>query len=60
MLLGPEYIACHETFLQVYRPDINPNTTFDFISVDDGINNQLPAGAGPFVVSLRFVYMSLF
>ncbi|KAJ7436198.1 subtilisin-like protein [Mycena latifolia] len=35
-------------FLETYRPDMNPNTTFDFISVDDGINNQLPAGAGVF------------
>ncbi|KAJ7791695.1 family S53 protease [Mycena olivaceomarginata] len=34
------------TFLETYRPDINPNTTFDFLSVDDGINNQLPADAG--------------
>ncbi|KAJ6552831.1 peptidase S8/S53 domain-containing protein [Mycena capillaripes] len=35
-----------KTFLETYRPDINPNTTFGLISVDDGINNQLPAGAG--------------
>ncbi|KAJ7314307.1 family S53 protease [Mycena albidolilacea] len=35
-----------KTFLQTYRPDMNPNTTFDLLSVDDGINNQLPAGAG--------------
>ncbi|KAJ6454753.1 family S53 protease [Mycena vitilis] len=35
-----------KAFLETYRPDLNPNTTFDFISVDDGINNQLPAGAG--------------
>jgi hypothetical protein len=35
-----------QTFLETYRPDINPNTTFDFLSVDDGINNQLPADAG--------------
>ncbi|KAJ6538121.1 family S53 protease [Mycena capillaripes] len=37
-----------KTFLEIYRPDMNPNTTFDLISVDDGINNQLPAGAGVF------------
>ncbi|KAF7359720.1 Serine protease S53 [Mycena venus] len=34
------------TFLEIYRPDINPNTTFNFLSVDQGINNQLPGGAG--------------
>ncbi|KAJ7461623.1 family S53 protease [Mycena latifolia] len=33
-------------FLETYRPDMNPNTTFDLLSVDGGINNQLPAGAG--------------
>ncbi|KAJ7453111.1 hypothetical protein FB451DRAFT_1185367 [Mycena latifolia] len=35
-----------QLFLETYRPDMNPNTTSGFISVDDGINNQLPAGAG--------------
>ncbi|KAJ7836596.1 family S53 protease [Mycena leptocephala] len=30
------------------KANMNPNTTFDLISVDDGINNQLPAGAGFF------------
>ncbi|KAF7328126.1 Serine protease S53 [Mycena venus] len=35
-----------QTFLQVYRPDMNPNTTFDSISVDGGVNN--PAGADVF------------
>ncbi|KAJ7696955.1 peptidase S8/S53 domain-containing protein [Mycena rosella] len=35
-----------KAFLVRYRLDMNPNTTFDLISVDDGINNQLPAGAG--------------
>ncbi|KAF7341339.1 Serine protease S53 [Mycena venus] len=35
-----------KAFLEVYRPDMNPNRTFDFISIDGGINNQLPAGAG--------------
>ncbi|KAJ6583043.1 peptidase S8/S53 domain-containing protein [Mycena vulgaris] len=39
-----------KAFLQTYRPDMNPNTTFDLISVDDGINNQLPAGASFFSV----------
>ncbi|KAJ7795843.1 hypothetical protein B0H14DRAFT_2620580 [Mycena olivaceomarginata] len=34
------------TFLQLYRPDMDPNTTFDLLSVDGGINNQLPCGAG--------------
>ncbi|KAJ7436210.1 family S53 protease [Mycena latifolia] len=33
-------------FLETYRPDMNPNTTFDLLSIDGGINNQLPAGAG--------------
>ncbi|KAJ7655471.1 peptidase S8/S53 domain-containing protein [Mycena rosella] len=35
-------------FLETYRPDMNPNTTFDLISIDGGINNQLPGGAGIF------------
>ncbi|KAJ7268406.1 family S53 protease [Mycena rebaudengoi] len=35
-----------KTFLETYRPDINPNTTFNLLSVDQGINNQLPGGAG--------------
>ncbi|KAJ6554764.1 hypothetical protein B0H19DRAFT_1263069 [Mycena capillaripes] len=35
-----------KTFLETYRPDINANTTFDVLSVDEGINNQLPGGAG--------------
>jgi hypothetical protein len=35
-----------QTFLETYRPDINPNTTFNLLSVDQGINNQLPGGAG--------------
>jgi hypothetical protein len=30
---------------------MNPNTTFDLISIDGGINNQLPAGAGIFGVN---------
>ncbi|KAJ7859994.1 family S53 protease [Mycena olivaceomarginata] len=34
------------TFLQLHRPDINPNTAFDLISLDDGLNNQLPQNAG--------------
>jgi hypothetical protein len=25
---------------------MNPNTTFDLISIGSGINSQLPAGAG--------------
>jgi tripeptidyl-peptidase-1 len=36
---------------------MNPNTTFDLISVDDGINNQLPAGAGFFTVCLLYDLM---
>ncbi|KAJ7768843.1 Pro-kumamolisin, activation domain-containing protein, partial [Mycena metata] len=32
-------------FLKTYRPDIASNTTFSLISIDDGINNQLPSGA---------------
>ncbi|KAF7334662.1 Serine protease S53 [Mycena venus] len=35
-----------QAFLETFRPDMNPNTTFDFVSVDGGINNQLPAGGG--------------
>ncbi|KAF7333737.1 Serine protease S53 [Mycena venus] len=38
--------ANKRTFLEFYRPDVDPNTTFGFLSVDDGINNQLSAGAG--------------
>ncbi|KAJ7696989.1 subtilisin-like protein [Mycena rosella] len=34
------------TFLETFRPDMSPNTTFELISVDGGINNQLPAGSG--------------
>ncbi|KAJ7023906.1 family S53 protease [Mycena alexandri] len=33
-------------FLKTFRPDIDRNTTFSLISVDNGINNQLPAGVG--------------
>ncbi|KAJ7018607.1 family S53 protease-like protein [Mycena alexandri] len=33
-------------FLKMFRPDMNPNTAFSLISVDNGINNQLPAGVG--------------
>jgi tripeptidyl-peptidase-1 len=50
--LNTEDFPGTQTFLRVYRPDMDPNTTFDFMSVDGGINNQLPAGAGLFVVSL--------
>ncbi|KAJ6632605.1 family S53 protease [Mycena sp. CBHHK59/15] len=32
-------------FLETYRPDMPSNTTFSLISVDGGINNQLPIGA---------------
>ncbi|KAJ7321984.1 family S53 protease [Mycena albidolilacea] len=35
-----------KSFLLEFRPDIDPNTTFGLISVDGGINNQLPAGSG--------------
>ncbi|KAJ7875520.1 family S53 protease [Mycena olivaceomarginata] len=35
-------------FLGTYRPDMNPNTTFDLITLDGGVNNQLPADAGIF------------
>ncbi|KAJ7312738.1 family S53 protease [Mycena albidolilacea] len=35
-----------KTFLQLHRPDINPNTTFDLITLDGGLNNQLPQNAG--------------
>jgi tripeptidyl-peptidase-1 len=36
----------NQSFLLEFRPDIDPNTTFGLISVDGGINNQLPAGSG--------------
>ncbi|KAK7055776.1 serine protease S53 [Favolaschia claudopus] len=29
-------------FLQTYRPDINPDTTYHFESINDGVDNQLP------------------
>ncbi|KAJ7041450.1 family S53 protease [Mycena alexandri] len=35
-----------QTFLEIYRPDMNPNTTFGLITLDGGLNNQLPGGAG--------------
>jgi hypothetical protein len=31
-----------QTVLQLHRPDINPNTAFDLITLDGGLNNQLP------------------
>ncbi|KAJ6552059.1 family S53 protease [Mycena vulgaris] len=37
-----------KAFLEIYRPDMDPNTKFDLLSIDGGINNQLPAGAGFF------------
>ncbi|KAF7342121.1 Tripeptidyl-peptidase SED2 [Mycena venus] len=37
-----------KTFLSEFRPDINPITSFGLVSIDSGINNQLPAGAGTF------------
>ncbi|KAJ7866434.1 family S53 protease, partial [Mycena olivaceomarginata] len=39
---------CKISFLPQFRPDINPNTTFDtgIISIDGCVNNQLPIGAG--------------
>ncbi|KAJ7750792.1 family S53 protease [Mycena metata] len=41
-----------QAFLRTFRSDLDPNTTFALISVDDGINNQLPAGAGPLTVNM--------
>jgi tripeptidyl-peptidase-1 len=38
--------------LKQFHPDINPNTTFNLISIDGGINNQLPSGAGFLAVNL--------
>ncbi|KAJ7156355.1 family S53 protease [Mycena filopes] len=35
-----------KTYLETYRPDMNPNTTFGLITLDGGLNNQLPGGAG--------------
>ncbi|KAF7342155.1 Serine protease S53 [Mycena venus] len=29
-------------YLETYLPNINPNTTYSFISIDDGVDNQLP------------------
>ncbi|KAJ7035833.1 peptidase S8/S53 domain-containing protein [Mycena alexandri] len=42
-----EFVDIHDltAFLKTYRPDIDSNTTFSLISIDDGINNQLPSGA---------------
>ncbi|KAJ7310010.1 family S53 protease [Mycena albidolilacea] len=34
-----------KAFLEEFRPHMNPNIMFDLISIDGGINNQLPAGA---------------
>ncbi|KAJ7041617.1 family S53 protease [Mycena alexandri] len=42
-----------QAFLQTFRPDLNPNPTVTLISVDDGINNQLPAGAGPITINME-------
>ncbi|KAJ7189161.1 family S53 protease [Mycena filopes] len=35
-----------KTYLEIYRPDMDPNTTFGLITLDGGLNNQLPGGAG--------------
>ncbi|CCL99220.1 uncharacterized protein FIBRA_01235 [Fibroporia radiculosa] len=35
-----------ETFLQDYRPDMNPSTTFTVQSVDNGTDSQSPGDAG--------------
>ncbi|KAJ7155603.1 family S53 protease [Mycena filopes] len=37
-----------KAFLETYRPDMNPNTTFKLVVLDGGLNNQLPGGAGIF------------
>ncbi|KAJ7018612.1 family S53 protease-like protein [Mycena alexandri] len=41
-----EFANFHDlnAFLTMFRPDINPNTTASLVSVDNGINNQLPSG----------------
>ncbi|KAJ7028298.1 hypothetical protein C8F04DRAFT_1291168 [Mycena alexandri] len=41
-------------FLKEFRPDLNPNTTFALISVDDGINKQLPGGAGEITIDMQY------
>ncbi|KAJ7176986.1 subtilisin-like protein [Mycena filopes] len=43
-----------QAFLKDFRPDMDPNTTFSLISVDDGINNQLPAGAGVITIAMEY------
>ncbi|KAJ7921945.1 hypothetical protein B0H13DRAFT_2317876 [Mycena leptocephala] len=50
--VSEESTSPDKTFLQTYRPDMNPNTTFDLLSVDGGINNELPAGGGFMVRTL--------
>ena len=35
-----------QSFLEQFRPDINPSTTFTAQSVDDGVNPQIPGLAG--------------
>ncbi|EJD49915.1 subtilisin-like protein [Auricularia subglabra TFB-10046 SS5] len=35
-----------QTFLTQFRPDMSPNTTFSFASLDGGQNSQDPASAG--------------
>ncbi|KAF9813130.1 hypothetical protein IEO21_05741 [Rhodonia placenta] len=35
-----------QTFLQTYRPDVNPNTNFTVLSIDNGTNPQSPDDAG--------------
>lgn len=35
-----------QTFLTQFRPDMSPNTTFAFSSLDGGQNSQAPASAG--------------
>jgi hypothetical protein len=37
-------LPIYQVFLEEFRPRMNPKTMFDLISIDGGINNQLPAG----------------
>lgn len=46
VFLATFVLRIHQSFLEEFRPDMDPNTTFDFLSIDGGINDQLPAHAG--------------
>jgi tripeptidyl-peptidase-1 len=39
-----------QLYLETYRPDMNPNTTYNFVSIDNGVDNQLPLDTSPSAV----------